>query len=53
MNYLVDSMVNNSNNLNGTTDSKYYLTVHDDTKNNVGGTHFKVTEVSKNTKTMN
>lgn len=55
MNYLVDSMVNNANNNNNTgiTNSKYYLTIHDDYTNNLGGTYFKVTEVNKNTKTVN
>ena len=54
MNYLVDSMVNNINTKDvAITNSKYYLTIHDDTKNNMGGTYFKVTEVSNNTKTIN
>lgn len=54
MNYLVDSMVNNTNNnSNGINNSKYYLTIHDDYTNNLGGTYFKVTEVNKNTKTLN
>ena len=54
MNYLVDSMVNNTNNNDsGINNSKYYLTIHDDYTNNLGGTYFKVTEVNKNTKTLN
>ena len=54
MNYLVDSMVNSSNtNTDGINNSKYYLTIHDDYTNNLGGTYFKVTEVNKNTKTIN
>lgn len=53
MNYLVDSMINNNNKNTGVSNSKYYLTVHDDTHNNIGGTYFKVTEVNKNTQTIN
>lgn len=54
MNYLVDSMVNNTNNNeDGINNSKYYLTIHDDYTNNLGGTYFKVTEVNKHTKTLN
>lgn len=53
MNYLVDSMINNNNKVTGVSDSKYYLTIHDDTRNTLGGTYFKVEEVSKNTKTIN
>lgn len=54
MNYLVDSMINSgSTSSNGIHDSKYYLTIHDDYTNNLGGTYFKVTEVNKNTKTIN
>lgn len=32
--------------------SKYFLTIHDDFNNEVGGTYFKVQEVNKNTKTI-
>lgn len=54
MNYLVDSMVNNNNTENkAINNSKYYLTIHDDTNNKFGGTYFKTTEVSNNTKTIN
>lgn len=54
MNYLVDSMISNSNKDGAPIqNSKYYLTIHDDFNNKVGGTYFKVTEVSKNTKTIN
>ena len=32
--------------------SKYFLSIHDDFTNEVGGTYFKITEVSKDTKTI-
>lgn len=52
MNYLVDSMVPNSNdNSNVVSNSKYFLTIHDDYTNDFGGTYFRVDEVSKNTPT--
>lgn len=54
MNYLVDSMINCAdNNSNGINNSKYYLSIHDDYTNNLGGTYFKVTEVNKNMKSLN
>lgn len=53
MNYLVESMISTSNPENSAIqNSKYYLTIHDDFNNDVGGTYFKVEEVSKNTKTI-
>lgn len=53
LNYLVDSMISTDNSANSAIqNSKYYLTIHDDLKDSVGGTYFKVTEVSKNTKTI-
>lgn len=54
MNYLVDSMISTSNPVDSPIqNSKYYLTIHDDFNNNIGGTYFKVDEVSKNVKTIN
>lgn len=53
MNYLVDSMMSTSNKEGSPLqNSKYYLTIHDDFNNDVGGTYFKVQEVSKNTQTI-
>lgn len=53
LNYLVDSMINNSNAEGSSIQkSKYYLTIHDDFVNDMGGTYFKVEEVSKDTKTI-
>ena len=53
MNYLVDSMISNSTPEDSAiSDSKYFLTIHDDFSNELGGTYFKVDEVSKNTKTI-
>lgn len=53
LNYLVDSMKSSdSPNDAIIQNSKYYLTIHDDLKDYVGGTYFKVTEVNKNTKTI-
>lgn len=53
LNYLVDSMISTDNPANSAIqNSKYYLTIHDDLKDSVGGTYFKVTEVNKNTKTI-
>ena len=53
INYLVSCMINvNTINENLTT-SKYFLSIHDDTMNNVGGTYFKIEEVSKFTNTIN
>ena len=47
MNYLVDSMTNSSStNTNNKKNGTYFLTIHDDRSNNLGGTYFKVTEVS-------
>ena len=46
MNYLVNSMIDvNSKSDSELTDSKYFLTIHDDTSNEMGGTYFKVSEV--------
>ena len=54
MSYLTDCMINDSNvGNNAITNSKYFLTVYDDIKNNVGGTYFKVSEVTNNTKSVN
>lgn len=53
LNYLVDSMVNASNTTDGLSNSKYYLTIHDDYTNNNSGTYFKVTEVGTNIRTIN
>lgn len=54
MNYLVDSMVPYSNaNMSDLSNSKYYLTIHDDYTNTLGGTYFKVNEVNKNVKQIN
>lgn len=54
MNYLTDCMINDSNTgSNAITNSKYYLTVSDDLRNNVGGTYFKITEVNANTRVTN
>lgn len=53
MNYLVGCMINNNSTRNGDlSNSKYYLTIHDDYTNQLGGTYFKVNEVSNNTKTI-
>ena len=53
INYLVDSMISTDNKEGSAIQSsKYYLTIHDDFKNEVGGTYFSVKEVSKNTKTI-
>ena len=54
MSYLTDCMINDSNSSpTAITNSKYYLTIHDDVRNNVGGTYFKIDEVSSNTRTIN
>ena len=53
MNYLTDSMISTSNKEGSVIqNSKYYLTIHDDFTNDVGGTYFQVSEVSKNTQTI-
>jgi hypothetical protein len=44
--YLVDCMINQNNILNGLSASKYFLTIHDDYTNTLGGTYFKINEVS-------
>lgn len=52
LNYLVNSMVSDKTPANNAlSDSKYFLTIHDDVSNILGGTYFKVNEVSKNTST--
>lgn len=52
MNYLVDSMIDSSVIDDRDKPSKYYLTIHDDYSNELGGTYFKVSEVSKSTNTV-
>jgi hypothetical protein len=48
--YLVNSMVDNRHQDDTQLpDSKYFLTIHDDTTNDMGGTYFKVTEVGGST----
>jgi hypothetical protein len=48
--YLVNSMVDNRHQDDTQLpNSKYFLTIHDDTSNNMGGTYFKVTEVGGST----
>lgn len=51
LNYLVSCMMP-SNTLNEADkqNSTYYLTIHDDLDKSVGGTYFKVTEVTRDTK---
>lgn len=52
LNYLVGSMVNSNANTNSElSNSKYFLTIHDDYNNDLGGTYFKVNEVSSDTST--
>ena len=51
MEYLVQSMSSYSTPSNSPLQNSIYcLTIHDDIKNNYGGTYFKVTEVGVNTK---
>lgn len=53
LNYLVDSMISSASGVGRAIQkSKYFLSIHDDFTNEVGGTYFKVTEVSKDTKTI-
>lgn len=53
LNYLADSMISSSNPAGSAIKkSKYFLSIHDDFTNEVGGTYFKITEVSKDTKTI-
>lgn len=53
MNYLVDSMISTSNPTDtAIQNSKYYLTIHDDFNNDIGGTYFRVDEVGKNVNTI-
>jgi len=48
MGYLVNSMVDaNENGNNELNNSKYFLSIHDDTTNDYGGTYFKVSEVGQ------
>lgn len=50
MNYLVNSMIDVRNtDDNSLPDSKYFLSIHDDTTNELGGTYFTVSELSNNT----
>lgn len=52
--YLVGSMVSNSTPVNSALGvSKYFLTIHDDLTNKLGGTYFQISEVSKNATTYN
>lgn len=54
MNYLVASMAPQSNTKKGDlSSSQYMLSIHDDYTNEVGGTYFKVTELSTNTSSKN
>ena len=46
MNYLVNSMVDVNSGVNDST-SKYFLSIHDDLNNDLGGTYFKVSEVGQ------
>ena len=53
LNYLADSMISSANpSGSAIKKSKYFLSIHDDFTNEVGGTYFKITEVSKDTKTI-
>lgn len=54
LNYLVNSMVSDKTPIDSAiSSSKYFLTIHDDYSNKLGGTYFKVSEVSKNLNTYN
>ena len=48
MNHVVNSMISNTSDSSGLSNSNFYLSIHDDVNNLFGGTYFKVTEVSKN-----
>lgn len=48
MSYLVNSMTNTSNtDSTKLSDTKYFLSIHDDVNNQFGGTYFKVSEVGQ------
>lgn len=47
MGYVVDSMTSSTSPESGLSDSSYYLSIHDDISNNLGGTYFKVTKVAQ------
>lgn len=48
MSYLVNSMTNTSNtDSTQLSDTKYFLSIHDDVNNQFGGTYFKVSEVGQ------
>ena len=48
--YLVNSMIDvSSDSTSGLSDSKYFLSIHDDTTNDMGGTYFTVKEVGGST----
>lgn len=48
MNYLVSSMVDVNDSIDAELNkSKYFLSIHDDITNNLGGTYFKVNEVGR------
>lgn len=48
--YLVNCMCNcNNTSLNGVTNSRYFLTIHDDYTNMLGGAYFKITEIMNST----
>lgn len=50
LNYLVNSMIDNKNQDDKKLpNSKYVLTIHDDTTNNMGGTYFKIGEIGGDT----
>ena len=52
LNYLVGSMVSSDTPSDSTlSKSKYFLTIHDDYTNDMGGTYFQVDEVSSDTST--
>ena len=52
LNYVVGSMINSKTPSDSViSSSKYFLTVHDDFTNDLGGTYFKVNEVSQDSST--
>ena len=52
LNYVVGSMTSSKDSATGgLSTSKYFLTVHDDYSNNLGGTYFRVDEVSNDVST--
>lgn len=54
LNYLVGCMVDSKTPESGNlSDSKYFLTINDDVSNDLGGTYFKISEVSADTAVYN